>query len=174
MPSLSIGPIGPELWVRALLDAALDGSEDACVRALAATSIWAIIANVKGTCVIAAVLTVALSLAGRVISADEVVVELVGFLGNLPAGEVRLPLSGVTTARLEVPNELGGSRVAFTVEFTMHTEFARDAAGSATRSSSCSRACCARAGSGHAASTRWTSPNTEAASRSATAPWICL
>jgi len=127
MPSLSVGPIGPESGVHAPLDDALDGPEDACVRALAATSIWAIIANVKGTYVIAAVLTVALSLAGRVISADEVVVELVGFLGNLPAGEVRLPLSGVTTARLEVPNELGGSRVAFTVEFTMHTEFARDA-----------------------------------------------
>jgi hypothetical protein len=82
---------------------------------------------VKGTCLIAAVLTVALSLAGAVFSADEVEVELVGFLGNLPAGEVRLPLSGVTPARLEVPNEQGGSRVTFTVEFTTRTEFARDA-----------------------------------------------
>jgi hypothetical protein len=44
MPSLSIGPIGPELWVRALLDDALDGPEDARVRALPATLIWAIIA----------------------------------------------------------------------------------------------------------------------------------
>ena len=44
MPSLSIGPIGPELWVRALLDDAPDGPEDACVGALAATGIWAIIA----------------------------------------------------------------------------------------------------------------------------------
>jgi hypothetical protein len=44
VPSLSIGPIGPELWVRALLDDALDDPEDACVRALAATAIWAIIA----------------------------------------------------------------------------------------------------------------------------------
>jgi len=82
---------------------------------------------VKSTCRIAAVLTVALSLAGAVFSADEVEVELVGFLGDLPAREVRLPLSGVTTARLEVPNEQGGPRVAFTVEFTTRTEFARDA-----------------------------------------------
>jgi len=43
-PSLSIGPIGPELWVRALLDDALDGPEDARVRALPATLIWVIIA----------------------------------------------------------------------------------------------------------------------------------
>ena len=40
---------------------------------------------------------------------------------------MRLPLAGVTTARLEVPNEQGGSRIAFTVEFTPRTEFARDA-----------------------------------------------
>jgi len=44
VPSLSIGPIGPELWVRALLDDARDGPEDACLWALAATLIWAIIA----------------------------------------------------------------------------------------------------------------------------------
>src|SRR4030095_15390759 len=69
----------------------------------------------------------ALSLAGAVFSADEVEVELVGFLGNLPAGEVRLPLSGVTTARLEGPREQRGSGCAFTVEFTTRTEFARDA-----------------------------------------------
>ena len=43
MPSLSIGPIGPELWVRALLDDAPDGLEDACVGGLAATGIWVII-----------------------------------------------------------------------------------------------------------------------------------
>jgi hypothetical protein len=82
---------------------------------------------VKGQCLIAAVLGVTLSLAGVVFSADEVEVELVGFLGGLPAGEVRLPPAGVTTARLEVPNEQGGSRVAFTVEFTPRTEFAPDA-----------------------------------------------
>jgi hypothetical protein len=75
----------------------------------------------------AAVLFVALSLSGAAFSADEVEVELVGFLGNLPPGGARLPLSGATTARLEVPNEQGGARVAFTLEFTPRTEFARDA-----------------------------------------------
>jgi hypothetical protein len=76
---------------------------------------------------IAAVLAAALSLAAAAFSADEVEVELVGFLSSLPAGEVRLPLAGVTTARLEIPNEQGGARVAFTVEFTARTEFAPDA-----------------------------------------------
>jgi hypothetical protein len=82
---------------------------------------------VKGRRPIAAVLTAALSLGGAAFAGDEVEVELIGFLGNLPQGGVRLPLSGVTTARLEVPNEQGGARVAFTVEFTPRTEFARDA-----------------------------------------------
>jgi hypothetical protein len=82
---------------------------------------------VKGQHLLAAVLAVALWLGGAAFSADEVEVELVGFLGSLPAGEVRLPLAGVATARLEVPNEQGGARVAFTVEFTPRTEFARDA-----------------------------------------------
>jgi hypothetical protein len=82
---------------------------------------------VEGKRLIAAVLAVALSLGGAALSADEVEVELVGFLSSLPTGGVRLPLSGATTARLEVPNEQGGSRVAFTVEFTPRTEFARDA-----------------------------------------------
>ena len=76
---------------------------------------------------IAAVLAVALSFGGAAFSADEVEVELVGFLSNLPDEGVRLPPAGVTTARLEVPNEQGGSRIAFTVEFTPRTEFARDA-----------------------------------------------
>ena len=76
---------------------------------------------------IAAVLGVALSFGGAAFSADEVEVELVGFLSNLPEEGVRLPPAGVTTARLEVPNEQGGSRIAFTVEFTPRTEFARDA-----------------------------------------------
>ena len=75
----------------------------------------------------AAVLIIALSVSGAAFSADEVEVELVGFLGHLPAGWVRLPLPGATTARLEVPNEQGGARVAFTLEFTPRTEFARDA-----------------------------------------------
>ena len=81
----------------------------------------------KGRPLIAVVLAAALSLAGAVFSADEVEVELVGFLGNLPQGGVGLPLSGVTTARIEVPNEQGGARVAFTLEVTPRTEFARDA-----------------------------------------------
>src|SRR4029450_7042790 len=38
-----------------------------------------------------------------------------------------LPLACVTMPGLEVPNEQGGSRIAFTVEFTPRTEFARDA-----------------------------------------------
>lgn len=75
---------------------------------------------------VVAVLIVTLSVSGAAFSADEVEVELVGFLGNLPAAGVRLPLSGATTARLEVPNEQGGARVTFTLEFTPRTEFARE------------------------------------------------
>jgi hypothetical protein len=60
-------------------------------------------------------------------SAHEVEVELVGFLGTLPEGGLRLPLSRGTMARLEVPNEQGGARTAFTVELTPRTEFSRDA-----------------------------------------------
>ena len=58
-------------------------------------------------------------------SADEVEVELVGFLGTSVEGGLRLPLSGATIARLEVPNEQGGARIAFTVELTPRTEFSR-------------------------------------------------
>lgn len=60
-------------------------------------------------------------------SVDEVEVELIGFLGRLPEGGLRLPLSSGTVARLEVPNEQGGARIAFTVELTPRTEFARGA-----------------------------------------------
>jgi hypothetical protein len=60
-------------------------------------------------------------------SADEIEVELVGFLGTLPEGGLRLPLSSRTIARLEVPNEQGGARIAFAVELTPHTEFPGDA-----------------------------------------------
>jgi hypothetical protein len=74
---------------------------------------------VEGKRLIAAVLAVALSFGGAAFSGDEVEVELVGFLVNLPEGGMRLPLAGVTTARLEVPNEQGGSRIVFTVEFTL-------------------------------------------------------
>lgn len=58
-------------------------------------------------------------------SADEVEVELVGFLDRLPEGGLRLPLSSRTVARLDVPNEQGGARIAFTVELTPRTEFSR-------------------------------------------------
>lgn len=81
----------------------------------------------KHASVVAATLATVLALGGAVFAADEVEVELVGFLGNLPADGVRLPPSGVTAARLEVPNEQGGSRVTFTIEFTSRTEFARGA-----------------------------------------------
>jgi hypothetical protein len=60
-------------------------------------------------------------------AADEIEVELVGFLGKLPEGGLRLPLSGGTLARLEVPDEQGGARTAFTVELTPRTEFSGDA-----------------------------------------------
>lgn len=77
----------------------------------------------------AAVLIGALSVSGAAFCADEVEVELVGFLGDLPAAGVRLPPSATTTARLEVPNEQGGARVPFTLEFTPRTEFARGSDG---------------------------------------------
>jgi len=73
----------------------------------------------------AVVLIGALSVSWASVCADEVEVELVGFLGDLPAAGVRLPPSDATTARLEVPNEQGGARVSFTLEFTPRTEFAR-------------------------------------------------
>lgn len=60
-------------------------------------------------------------------TADEVEVELVGFLDRLPEGGLRLPLSSGMVARLEVPSEQGGARIAFTVELTPRTEFSRDA-----------------------------------------------
>jgi hypothetical protein len=55
-------------------------------------------------------------------SAQEIEVDLVGFL-MLPAGE-RLPPSVEATARLEVPNDQGGARLVFPVEFTRRTEVA--------------------------------------------------
>jgi hypothetical protein len=55
-------------------------------------------------------------------SAQEIEVDLVGFL-VLAAGE-RLPPSGEATARLEVPNDQGGARLIFPVEFTRRTEMA--------------------------------------------------
>jgi hypothetical protein len=59
-------------------------------------------------------------------AADEVEVELVGFLGRLPdGGSLLLPAAGTIT-RLEVPNEQGGARQVFTVEFTGRTELGPD------------------------------------------------
>ena len=55
-------------------------------------------------------------------SAQEIEVDLVGFL-VLAAGE-RLPPSGEAPARLEVPNDQGGARLIFPVEFTRRTEMA--------------------------------------------------
>ena len=86
---------------------------------------------VDGQRLAAAVLVVTFLVAGTCRpaagSADDVEVELVGFLGKLPEGGLRLPLSSRMTARFEVPNEQGGARVAFTVEFTPRSEFSRDA-----------------------------------------------
>jgi len=59
-------------------------------------------------------------------SADDVEVELVGFLGRLPDGGPRLAPAGGTTTRFEVPNEQGGARQVFTVEFTPRTELGPD------------------------------------------------
>jgi hypothetical protein len=59
-------------------------------------------------------------------AADDVEVELVGFLGRLPDGGARpLPAAGTIT-RLEVPNEQGGPRQVFTVEFTARSELGPD------------------------------------------------
>lgn len=60
---------------------------------------------------------------------DDVEVELVGFLVYLPEpggreGGGGTPSPGVTAARLEVPNQQGGARVVFSVEFTARTEVA--------------------------------------------------
>jgi hypothetical protein len=59
-------------------------------------------------------------------AADEVEVELVGFLGRLPdSGSRSLPPAG-TTSRFEVPSEQGGVRQVFMVEFTARTELGPD------------------------------------------------
>jgi len=54
--------------------------------------------------------------------ADEVEVELVGFLAGLPEPGLRLPLETVVAAELEVPDEQGGRRLRFKVELTPRTE----------------------------------------------------
>lgn len=55
-------------------------------------------------------------------SGSEIDVELVGFLVGLPEAGIRLPPQDVVTARLEVPNQQGGARIVFPVEFTARTE----------------------------------------------------
>ena len=54
-------------------------------------------------------------------AADEIEAELVGFLVQLPRDGLRLPPTSTATATLEVPNELGGPRVVFPVEFNRQT-----------------------------------------------------
>ena len=55
---------------------------------------------------------------------DEIEAELIGFLVHVPPGGLRLPPASVVTATLEVPNEQGGPRVVFPVEFGARTEVA--------------------------------------------------
>lgn len=55
-------------------------------------------------------------------STDEIEAELIGFLVQLPPDGLRLPPASVVTAALEVPNEQGGPRVVFPVEFGARTE----------------------------------------------------
>ncbi len=71
-----------------------------------------------------AVLVAVLLVAGPCASsaAEQIDVELVGFLVRLPAGGLLLPPASPSTARLEVPNPQGGSRITFTVEFAPRTE----------------------------------------------------
>lgn len=53
--------------------------------------------------------------------ADEIEAELTGFLVQLPREGLRLPPASTATATLEVPNEAGGPRVIFPIEFTRRT-----------------------------------------------------
>jgi hypothetical protein len=55
-------------------------------------------------------------------SADEVEAELVGFLSQLPREGLRLPPASAVRAMLEVPNEQGGPRLLFPLEFGARTE----------------------------------------------------
>ena len=53
--------------------------------------------------------------------AGEIEAELIGFLGQLPRDGLRLPLASPAVATLEVPNEQGGPRIVFPLEFTPRT-----------------------------------------------------
>jgi hypothetical protein len=55
-------------------------------------------------------------------SSDEIEAELIGFLVQLPRDGLHLPPPSVVAAALEVPNEQGGPRVVFPVEFGARTE----------------------------------------------------
>jgi hypothetical protein len=52
---------------------------------------------------------------------DEIEAELVGFVAQLPRDGLRLPPASPTAAILEVPNEQGGPRIVFPVEFGRQT-----------------------------------------------------
>ena len=57
-------------------------------------------------------------------SSDVIDTELIGFLAQLPREGLRLPPAASARATLEVPNELGGPRLTFPLEFTPRTEVA--------------------------------------------------
>jgi hypothetical protein len=59
---------------------------------------------------------------GEAPGAEEIDAELVGFLAQVPPGGLRLPPLAASTAALEVPNEQGGPRTVFAVEFGPRTE----------------------------------------------------
>lgn len=84
----------------------------------------------NGRAIVATFGAVALLLAGSggvaPSRADDVEVELVGFLGKLPESGSPLVPPGGTTTRFEVPNEQGGARQVFTVEFTARTDLGGD------------------------------------------------
>jgi hypothetical protein len=53
--------------------------------------------------------------------ADAIDAELIGFLAQIPRDGLRLPPPAPATATLEVPNEQGGPRIVFPLEFTPRT-----------------------------------------------------
>ena len=74
------------------------------------------------TALAGSILALASLAVGTALGADEIDAELIGFLVQLPPGGLRLPPAAMTTVTLEVPNEQGGPRVAFAVEFGPRTE----------------------------------------------------
>jgi len=52
---------------------------------------------------------------------DEIEAELIGFLAQLPGDVLRLPPAAPVTATLAVPNDQGGPRIVFPIEFTPRT-----------------------------------------------------